>query len=219
MGRRLSWALLALLALGCADGRSYEQAIAVLIDTSGTYADQRAEVVRMVKSEVLPHMVPGDTFLGVAIDDSSYEKDNVIALVTLDHRPSHANAQKLALARKLDAFAARETSSAYTDIPGAMMLAAEYLRESEAGSRVMLVFSDLQEDLPAGEHRTLRKDEFAGIQVIAMNVKHLRRDSADPEVFRRRVETWQQRVAASGGAGWRTLLDASRLPEQLAQAR
>ena len=97
--------LAALLALGCADARNYEQAVCVLVDVSGTYADEKAEVVRILKRDVLPALLPGDTLLVIRIDSESYEKENLEALVTLDARPSRANAQKLALAHKLDAFA------------------------------------------------------------------------------------------------------------------
>jgi len=119
----------------------------VLIDVSGTYADEKPEVVRILKRDVLPALLPGDTLVVIRIDSESYEKENLEALVTLDARPSRANAQKLALARKLDAFASRHEQAEYTDIPGAMMLGAEYLREIEAGSRVMLVFKDTQKTL------------------------------------------------------------------------
>ena len=57
---------------------------------------------------------------------------NVEAIVTLDQRPSHANAQKLELARRLDDFAARDVRASYTDIHGAIMLASEYLQRDAA---------------------------------------------------------------------------------------
>jgi len=209
----------ALLTASCGDGRDCAQAIAVLVDTSGTYAAESREVARMLKREVLPQLVPGDTLLVIAIDDSSYEQDNLVSLVTLDPRPSKANAQKLALAQQLDAFAAKTTGSAFTDIPGAMMLAAEYLRETGSGSQVMLVFSDLQEDLPVGAQRALRNDEFDGIRIVAMNVKRLERDAANPENYRGRVSDWERRVVESGGVEWKTILDASKLPDYLAQVR
>ena len=98
---------MAALLASCADGRRYNQAICALIDVSGTYADEKAEVASILKRDVLPSMLPGDTLLVIRIDSGSYEKDNIEALVTLDPRPSRANAQKLALARRLDAFAAR----------------------------------------------------------------------------------------------------------------
>ena len=215
LGLLLTWMPLA----GCSDGRRYDQAIGVLIDVSGTYADERQETVRVVKREILPQMVPGDTLLVARIDSESYDRENVLALLTLDRRPSHANAQKLELARLLDEFAATPTGSAYTDIPGAIMLASEYLGETGAGSRVLLIFSDMQEDLPGGSRRQLDPDELAGTRVVAMNVKRLGRDQADPAVFRGRLEGWGERVAAAGAAEWRTFLDPTKLPEYLEAAR
>jgi len=218
--RRALWVLLgSLLASGCGDTQNYQQAVAVLIDVSGTYADQKAEVVRILKREVLPTLEPGDTLLVVRIDSESYEQENVEALVTLDARPSRANAEKLALARRLDGFAAGTARSEYTDLPGAMMLASEYLREIPAGSRVMLVFSDLDEDLPAGAQRRLGQSEFEGIRVVAMNVKRLGSDNADPDRFRTRLARWEHQVLGSGGAGWRTFMDATQLPAYLAEIR
>ena len=206
------------LGLGC-ESRRYDQAICVLIDVSGTYADQKAEVVKIIKRDILPAMVPGDTLIAIRIDSESYQKENVEALMTLDARPSKANAQKLALALKLDEFAKRKVSSKYTDIPGAMMLGAEYLSEIAAGSRVMLIFSDLQEELPKGAKRNLSETEFDQIQMIAMNVKRLQGDSANPTVFRNRLESWQERVAAAGGLGWRTIMDSAKLPDHLSKIR
>jgi len=211
--------LMAMLLVSCAGGRRYDQAICVLIDVSGTYADEKTEVASILKREVLPAMLPGDTLLVIRIDSGSYEKDNIEALVTLDPRPSHANAQKLALARRLDAFAAEAGTSDYTDIVGAMLLGSEYLNEMEAESRVMLVFSDLEQDLPAGARRRIEAGEFDGIQVVAMNVKRLHSDNADPEVFRSRLASWEAQVLGGGGAGWRAILDATQLPVHLAQLR
>jgi hypothetical protein len=164
-------------------------------------------------------MLPGDTLFVARIDSESYDRDNVEALLTLDRRPSHANAQKLEVARQLDAFAARPLGSAHTDIPGAIMLASEYLGETAAGSRVLLIFSDLQEDLPRGETRRLAEQELAGMRVVAMNVKRLGRDQADPAGFRTRIDGWGERLAAAGAAEWRTFLDPAKLPEYLDAAR
>jgi hypothetical protein len=204
---RHTGALLALLfALhGCDGGRRYEQALCALIDVSGTYSDQKVEAVRILKREVLPAMEPGDTLLVIRIDDASYEQDNVVALETLDPRPSRANAQKLALARALDAFAASASGSRHTDIAGAMMLGAEYLAELQAGSRIMLVFSDMQEDLPQGAVRRLEEGEFQGIRVMAMNVKRLQGDTTAPHVFRERLAGWEKRVTAASADSWGTL--------------
>jgi hypothetical protein len=212
-------ALLVCLLVGCASARRYDQAICALIDVSGTYADQKREAVRHIKREILPNMVPGDTLIVIRIDSEAYNKDNLEALLTLDPRPSHANAQKLALARQLDRFAAKPGSSEFTDIPGAMMLGAEYLREVGAASQVMLIFSDMREELPRGARRAMRDSEFKGIQVAAMNVKQLAEDTANPEVFRQRIASWEQRVTSRGALGWHTLLDPDKLPTYLTEIR
>ena len=211
--------LTALASMACSEVSEYRQAVAVLVDVSGTYTDQHAEVARIVKREVLPALVPGDALLLVRIDSQSYEKENVETLVTLDARPSKANAEKLALASRIDAFAAAAVRSEYTDIRGALMLAAEYLHEIPAGSRVILVFSDMNEDLPNGTTRAFESGEFADIDVVAVNVKRLQADNADPQLFRGRLASWQERVLTHGAAGWREVLDSGQLPTHLAQLR
>lgn len=219
-GKRLGAAVLlaASLLVGC-DDRRYDQAICVLIDTSGTYADEKAEVARIVKRELLPALLPGDTLIVIRIDSASYEESNLETLVTLDARPSQANAQKLALAQKLDTFAADPSRSQFTDILGAMMLASDYLGEIPAASRVMLVFSDLEQDLSADTQREVREGEFDGIQVVAMNVKRLNADNADPAYFRDRLAHWESSVRAGGAVGWRAIMDAHQLPVHLASLR
>ncbi len=208
-----------LVLLGACDSRRYDQAIAVLIDVSGTYADQKVGTVDVIKREILPNMVPGDTLLVIRIDSESYERGNVVALLTLDRRPSHANAQKLAVAEQLNRFAARRESSKHTDIPGALMLAAEYLSEIQAGSSAILLFSDMQEDLPPGFRRELEENELENVHVFAMNVKRLNRDTADPNRFRKRLATWEKRVVSAGAAEWRTLMDTAKLQTYLTAVR
>jgi hypothetical protein len=209
----------AVLFAGCSDSTAYQQAVCILIDVSGTYADQRGEVVKIVKRDVLPAMQPGDTLIVLRIDSESYETDNVEALMTLDPRPSSANAQKLAVAQKLDAFVAGDVRSKYTDIPGAMMLGTEYLREIDAGSRVLLVFSDMREDLPLGSKRHMSPTEFDGVEVVALNVKRLHSDTSNPDIFRGRLAGWERRISDAGATSWRMLMDSSKLPGLLAEVR
>lgn len=212
-------AAMAVMSFGCADGRDYSQAICVLVDTSGTYAAEKGDVATILKREVLPTMMPGDTLMLIRIDSQSYERDNLETMVTLDARPSQANAQKLALARSLDAFAADGGVASHTDIEGAMMLGTDYLGELGAGSRVMLVFSDLEQDLPKGTKRRMERGEFAGIAVVAMNVKRLEHDNADPEGFRSRLAHWESALREAGAVGWRAIMDARQLPEHLSGLR
>ena len=207
------------LMIGCTDASQYQQAIAVLVDVSGTYSDETEEVAKILKREVLPGLFPGDTLLLIRIDSESYQKENLEVLMTFDPRPSRANAQKLAVANKLDTFAATETRSKHTDIHGALMLAADYLREIDSGSRVILIFSDLREDLPAGTKRQLDESEFDGIELATVNMKRLNSDNADPRLFRGRIASWERSAMQHGAAGWRSLMDSSRLPDYLAAIR
>ncbi len=200
----------------CSDGRSHARATCVLVDVSGTYADQRPEVVRILTAGILPKVRPGDTFFLVRVDEKSYGAENVEAKATLDQQPSRANAQKLALAAKLEQFASGKRRARYTDISGGLLLAAEYLRETRAGRKTIVIFSDMKEELPPGARRKLGPKELEGIDVVAMNVKRLGADKLDPAGYRKRLGTWGSRLEASGAASWKVVLDPEELVQEFA---
>ena len=212
--KRLSVLALPLL-LSCSSGKNYAQAVVALVDVSGTYADQKPEVVNVIKRGILPKLQPGDSIFVIRIDDESYKKANVEGGMTLDVRPSKANAQKLAFAIQMDHFAAKRQRSRHTDIRGAMMLASEYLKETGAGQRTMVVFSDMEEDLPRGVKRTLAPDEFAGMRILAMNVKKLSADNMNPSVYRQRLASWQQQAKSHGAKEFQVVLEPEKLDELL----
>jgi len=203
--------------LACTNSRNYAQAVCALVDVSGTYADQKVDVVNVIKRGILPKLMPGDSLYVIRIDDESYKKDNVEADVNLDVRPSRANAQKLAFARKLEDFAHRPQRARHTDIRGAMMLGAEYLKETGAATRTLVVFSDMEEDLPKGVKRDLAADEFAGMRVLAMNVKKLNTDNANPTAYRARLAAWKQQITSHGAKEFQVVLEPDRLDELLEQ--
>jgi len=205
----------ALLAASCSSGAQYSQAIVALVDVSGTYADQRPEVINVIRRGVLPHLTPGDTLVVIRIDSESYKKDNVEASMTLDVRPSKANAQKLQLASALDDFSHKPMRAAHTDISGAMMLGAEYLRESNAGRRTMVIFSDMEEDLPRGVKRDMAADELKGVRVLAMNVKRLGHDNANPTAYRARLSNWEKQLTRHGAREFKVVLEPEKLADLL----
>jgi hypothetical protein len=207
---------LAVLA-SCGDDRSFAQAVGVLVDVSGTYAAQKPQVAELVKKGILPTLQPGDSIMLIAIDGESYEQDNVQIAVTFDPRPSHANAQKLAFAKQLDAFAERPGSSKHTDIQGAMMLAAERLRETGAGTQTIVAFSDMKQDLPSGYKRTFEATEFQGMRIAAVNVTQLTPDNSDPAAYRERLDSWGKRVSESGAREWKVIADGMKLSEYVDQ--
>jgi len=197
----------------CTDSKEYETSYCTLVDISGTYSAEKKGVVNIVKAGILPKMIPGDSLFFVKIDSNSYSEENLVTKLTLDYRPTKANNQKLILSKKLDKFGKGKAKSRMTDISGAMMLCSDYLKATRSGTQVIFIFSDMREELPAGVVRKFADDEFAGIDIAAMNVIKLKKDSANPEVYRKRMRKWDQLFTGSGANSWTTLLDATKIEE------
>ncbi len=197
----------------CTDSKEYETSYCTLIDISGTYSAEKKGVVNIVKAGILPKMIPGDSLFFVKIDSNSYSEENLVTKLTLDYRPTKANNQKLILSKKLDKFGKGKAKSRMTDISGAMMLCSDYLKATGSGTQVIFIFSDMREELPAGVVRKFADDEFAGIDIAAMNVIKLKKDSANPEVYRKRMRKWDELFTSSGANSWTTLLDATKIEE------
>jgi hypothetical protein len=180
----------------------------MLLDTSGTY---RVEITKAqaIANYLLGVLNSGDS-LGVArIDSASFTEKDIVAKVTFDERPSFTNQQKRAFRSKLDRFVTAVRSSSHTDISGGMLQAAEWLNETGAGHKFILIFSDLEEDLVKGHVRNFSID-LTGIRVVALNVTKLRSDQVDPREYLDRLSTWQKRVEEGGGS-WRVINDLERL--------
>jgi hypothetical protein len=203
----------------CSESKDFETAYCALVDISGTYAKQKPHVVKTVKAGIVPQMVPGDSLFFVTIDSNSYTEKNLVAKLTLDYRPTMANSQKVEVAKKLEKFGRGNARSNLTDISGALMLCADYLKASKAGTRVMFVFSDMNEELPKGVVRKFDENEFEGIDVVAMNIIKLSKDSANPEVYRKRLEKWEQRTTSAGARSWGTLIDSTKIPDYIHQVK
>lgn len=197
----------------CTDNKEYETSFCALVDISGTYAKEKKSVVNIVKAGIVPEMIPGDTLFFVKIDSNSYAEENLVTKLTLDYRPTKANNQKLAIAKSLDKFAKSKARSKLTDISGALMLCSDYLKKTESGTQVMFVFSDMKEELASGVVRKFADDEFDGMDIAAMNVIKLSKDSTNPEVYRKRLKKWDNRITKAGARSWNTLLDATKIQE------
>jgi hypothetical protein len=52
-----------------------------------------------------------------------------------------------------------------------------------------------------------------GIDIVAMNVIKLDKDSSNPEVYRKRLKNWNKRIIDSGARSWNTLIDATKIQE------
>jgi hypothetical protein len=209
----------AFTAVGCTDNKAYETAYCALADISGTYAQEKDSVARIIKAGILPEMIPGDSIFLIKIDSNSYSEENLQRKLVLDYKPSETNAQKMTFATTLDEFASDPTESQNTDISGAMMLCSDYLKETKAGTQVMIIFSDMQEDLPKGVVRNFSEAEFNGIDIAAMNIIKLSADSSNPEVYRNRLKVWEANSKKAGARSWTTMMDASKIQEFIHQVK
>lgn len=198
-----------MLFSGCADTRSRATGVYLLLDSSGTYTEELKKAQSII-NYLLGTLQPGDT-LGVAkIDSGSFSEKDIIAKMTFDKRPSLSNQQKRLFKQKIDNFIASvKRGSAYTDITGGLLQAAEYLHETGAGRKYILIFSDLEEDLKKGHIRDF-PIQVTGCEVVALNVTKLRSDNVDPREYFDRVEKWKAKVEEGGGE-WRVINDLNRL--------
>jgi hypothetical protein len=202
-----------LLLSGCPDTTSHSQGVYMLLDSSGTY---RMEIKRAqaIINYLLGTLQPGDSLAVARIDSGSFSEKDIITKMTFDRRPSVTNQQKRLFKQKVDNFVATVKGSAYTDITGGVLQAVEYLNETGAGRKHILIFSDLKEELAKGNIRNF-PIQLSGCKVVALNVTKLRSDNIDPRDYYKRVEEWKERVEAGGGE-WRIVNDLERLESILA---
>ncbi len=196
------------LGIGCSQEGSRAKGVYMLLDTSGTYAVELKKAKAII-NYLLGTLQPGDTLAVGRIDTGSFSEKDIVAKVTFDSRPSVANNQKRAFQKKVDDFVAGINRSSYTDISGGILQATEYLNESGAGKKFILIFSDLQEELAKGHVRDV-PFQLKGFEVIALNVTKLRDDIRDPKNYLNRVEEWRKK-AEGGNAQWRVINDLERL--------
>ncbi len=200
--------LLAVFFLACADTTSRARGVYMLVDTSGTYAEELQKAQAII-NYLLGTLNPGDSLAVARIDSGSFSEKDIIARVTFDRRPSVANKQKLAFRQTFNAFVEGVEGSPYTDITGGLLQAIEYLNESGAGRKHVLIFSDLEEELQAGHVRDIPLD-LKGFNVVALNVTKLRKDNVNPKEYLDRLENWRRRVEEGRGK-WRVINDLERL--------
>ncbi|MGD8368848.1 MAG: hypothetical protein PVG78_14515 [Desulfobacterales bacterium] len=198
--------------MGCADTTSHAQGVYMLLDTSGTYRTELAKAQSIV-NYLLGTLQPGDSFGIARIDTGSFSERDIVAKINFDGRPSVANNQKRMFREKIDRFIGSAKGSPYTDITGGILQAVEYLNESGAGKKYILIFSDLEEDLKKGYVRDI-PFQLEGFQVVALNVTKLRTDNIDPREYMQRLEQWRRRVEEGGGT-WRVINDLERLDKIL----
>ena len=193
----------------CTDQRSHTQAVYMLVDTSGTYA-QEVRKAQVIINYLLGTLQPGDSLAVARVKSRSFSEKDIIAKVTFDNQPSRANVQKRAFKDKIDAFVKSVGGSAYTDITGGLIQGAMFLNETGAGTKTILIFSDMQEELDKATIRDF-PIKLQDIRVVALNVVKLKTDNIDPRRYMGRLEDWQKRVEMAGATEWRVINDLEHL--------
>ena len=132
-----------LLAPGCSGSKNHSKSVYMLLDTSGTYALELDKAHTVIKY-LLGVLQSTDTLAVARIDTGSFSEKDIIAKVKFDQRPSVANDQKRAFVSKMDDFVKNVKSAQYTDIEGGLLQAIDYLNETAAGEKYIIIFSDLK---------------------------------------------------------------------------
>ena len=210
--KRLLIALVCVASLapaGCSDSRGRAHAVYMLVDTSGTYAQESGKA-QLIINYLLGTLQPGDSLAVAKVESRSFTEKDIIAKATFDQRPSQANAQKRAFRDRIDATFKRVKGSAYTDITGGILQGAEFLNETGAGKKTIIIFSDMQEELDKVTVRNF-PIKLTNIHFVAVNVVKLKSDNVDPRRYIGRLEAWHKRVKTAGAADWRVINDLERL--------
>jgi hypothetical protein len=205
-----------LLAPACGDSRSHTHGVYMLVDTSGTYAQEASKAVLII-NYLLGTLQPGDSLAVARVQSRSFSEKDIVAKATFDTRPSQANAQKRAFRDKIDAAFRNVTGSKYTDITGGLIQGAEFLNEGGAGTKTIIIYSDMQEEL---DKVTVRNFPISlkNIRVMAVNVVKLKTDNVDPRRYLGRLDEWKARVEKAGATEWRVINDLERLDAILARS-
>ena len=216
MIRWLSALLLSVSLAACGDARNHAQAVYVLVDTSGTFA-QEATKAQVVVNYLLGTLQPGDSLAVARVESRSFSEKDIVAKATFDIRPSQANAQKRAFRDTTHGFVTSVKSSRYTDITGGLLQGAEFLNETGAGTKTLIIFSDMQEELDKAAMRDFPIN-LKDIRVVAVNVVKLKTDNVDPRRYTGRLDAWQKRVEGAGAREWRVINNLDHLDTILAKS-
>jgi hypothetical protein len=201
-----------LLMVACGPKVNHNHAVYVLIDTSGTYVKELNKAQTVV-NYLLGTVNPGDSLAVGKVKSRSFSEKEIVAKVSLGKDPLAANAQKRAFSEQFAAFAKAEREakgSRYTDITGGIIQAAEYLNETQAGRKTIVIFSDMQEEL---DYKTVRDIpiKLDGIRVVALNVTKLSTDNIDPRRYLDRLDWWEKRARTAGASDWKVVNDMEHL--------
>ena len=205
------------LATACGDGRMHSHGVYMLVDTSGTYAREMGKASKII-NYLLATLNPGDSLAVAKVETRSFTEKDIVAKVTFDKRPSQATSQKRAFKNSIEDFATQVKGSAYTDITGGLIQGAEYLNETKAGIKTIVIFSDMQEELGKGTIRDFPIN-LDGFRIVALNVTKLGTDNADPRLYLDRLARWEAKVRKAGATEWVVVNDLENNMESILTTR
>lgn len=204
---------LSLVLSGCSEPQPRNKAVYMLVDISGSYIKE-LEKAEKLSSYLLNQLDSGDSIAFATIDSRSFTQKNIIAQTTFDDRPSMVNQQKQQVHQLMQDFRKRRTQgSAYTDISGGVLQAAQHLQNTPAGEKYLILFSDLAEDLQ-NDHTRDFSIKLDGINVVAINVTKLSTDNLNPQDYVTRITGWQDKIEHNGGH-WRLINDWQQANQML----
>lgn len=205
------------LVSACGDSRIHSHGVYMLVDTSGTYAMEMKKASKIIHY-LLATLNPGDSLAVAKVETRSFTEKDIVAKVTFDKRPSQATSQKRVFKTRIEEFSKGVNGSAYTDITGGLIQGAEYLNETKAGIKTIVVFSDMQQELGKGTIRDF-PIKLDGIRIVALNVTKLGTDNADPRRYLNRLAQWEASVRKAGATEWVVVNDLENNMESILDAR
>lgn len=213
LGLGLAGAALPSMALplaGCEEEKERAASVHALIDVSGSYfreLDKAMRALRVMMGFVRAH----DSFAVAEISGCSFTDEAVLLRFTAPDRPSERQRLVAASAARLADYAAKARATSFTDIRGALTQAVQHLAARPAASRSIVIFSDLEEELPPNCRRDAPLPAgLRGMRVVACNVTRLPDDNRDPARYARRIDGWRRLVETAGGI-WQVVSDPADL--------
>lgn len=201
--------LAAVLGLaGCLQEAPPSRGVYLLLNASAPYA-RGPDMARRVAGVTLARLGPGDAFALARVDAAPGE-GRLLAETTLDDRPSLANGQKRALHGKIRDALRRTGPAQSQDLATGVRRGVRWLEGRRAEQKVLLILSDLKGEPPRDGEPVSGSLPLTGLEVVAVNVTKLHRDSVDPQRYLGRLGDWQQWAEEAGG-DWRVVNEPARM--------
>ena len=188
--------LISLAACGAITSNS--KAVFMLVDASGTYVREVPDAV--VTAKLLTSKLNySDMFAFGEIGSCSFSDNSLVVRRTLPGTPSEAAYAKQSVFESLEAYGETVQATDWTDIRGGLRYAATELEQSDQATKIIVIVSDLVEDVSPNCDTSALQLDLEGITVIATNVTRSDREASDPDAYFRRLEEWQALVENAGG--------------------